>query len=131
VAGTLKGFSVTLKFDGRDVEFAENSTLQRSFSWPTAPSATAEAKAWTTVGGGKTYFGSSNGLWGVFQVFRDADKRELGSTQVQWSDYAVAGGGREKFDKPVMLEFVRSQGAAELLNPKFFEGLRCPGKAVQ
>jgi type VI secretion system protein ImpL len=128
--GPLNEFSVTLDFDGTRVEFTESSKRQREFTWPAASGETPGAKVRITFGRTPVPIASGTGPWGLFRVFRDADKRDLGATQVQWSYSDVPGGSREP-TPPVRFEFVGSQGVADLLNPEFFKGLGCPGKAVQ
>jgi hypothetical protein len=48
---------------------------------------------------------------------------------VEWTKGGV--GRLEPIQPPVRLEIAEFPGGVDVFNPKFFEGLRCPARAVQ
>ena len=62
----------------------------------------------------------------------DAEPRPLLSKTVEWK-YSQVGDGRKDLiePSPVRLEIVQFPGGADVFNPKFYDGLQCPAKAVQ
>jgi len=50
---------------------------------------------------------------------------------VQWSEIRGRGGAvAQRLNPPVKVELVEFPGGVDLLNPKFFETLHCPDRAV-
>ncbi len=121
---------IGLVLDG--TEMRPHVPIQRPFVWPAPPGATPGAVGTVEVGDFKTGFGDYQGPWGVFQLFQNADKRELGTRIVQWSEIRGRGGARtQSLDPPAKIEFREFPGGdVDLFNPKFFERLQCPKKAV-
>ena len=78
---------------------------------------------------GRAKFGADHPC--IFRVFGDAEPRDVGAKVVEWK-YTRSGLGRkEPIEPPVNLEIVAGPGEADVFNPKFWEGLRCPSAAVQ
>jgi len=64
-------------------------------------------------------------------LFENADDRPLGAKVVQWSEIRGRGGAvPQKINPPVKVEFVELPGGEDLFNPRFFDGLQCPKRAV-
>lgn len=126
----LEKTPLLLIFDGKRVEFTKESRIQKEFVWPAPAGAQAGADGRYNLPGGAG-FGARQGLWGVFHVFGGAEPRQLGVKAVEWRYTRGAGGERQEINPPVRLEFVEFPGGVDLLNPRFFEGLRCPARATQ
>jgi type VI protein secretion system component VasK len=109
------------------------TSLQKQFTWP-SPSGKGNAGV---VGRIKLEslsfpFASRGGTWGIFRVMGDAEPRPLGSKLVEWKHVRGGDGRLEEIQPaPVRLEIVEFPGGVDLWNPKFFEGLQCPARAVQ
>jgi type VI secretion system protein ImpL len=120
---------VRLVLDGTDLRSSE-SALQKTFYWPAQDDNKQGAEGTVDVRGGAG-FGKFVGLWGVFRLFQTADERVTGQKFVQWSVNRGGGGAQQqKIDPPAKVEFVRFPADVDLFNPRFFESLSCPGKAV-
>jgi type VI secretion system protein ImpL len=120
-----------LEVDGRP--YAWTSSLQKQFTWP-PPQGTKDlgAKAFIRTGPVAYPFASRAGLWAIFRIMGDAEPRPFPSRLVEWK-YGRGGEGlREPIQPaPVRLEIVNFPGGVDMFNPKFFEGLHCPPKAVE
>jgi len=120
---------IRLMLDGS--ELSSQNPLQKTFYWPAAAGATPGAVGTVEAGGFSTGFGRFDGLWGVFRLFQIADDRPLGNHQVIWSEIRGRGGAEaQKLNPPAKVEFVELPGGFDLFNPKFFEDLQCPKRAV-
>jgi type VI protein secretion system component VasK len=119
-----------LEIDG--APYLWTSPLQHSFAWPPAPN-TANPGASARIRGQFSYpFANRRGLWGIFRIMSDAEPRALLNKTVEWKFSQVGDGPKEPIDPgPVRLEFVQFPGGADVFNPKFYDGLQCPTKAVQ
>src|SRR5206468_9750074 len=109
------------------------SSLQKQFTWPSAPGSTDVGAVVRLKAGGLTFpVASRGGMWGIFKAMADAEPRPLGSRIVEWK-YVRGGDGRREAIQPapVRVEIVEFPGGADVFNPKFFEGLQCPTTAVQ
>jgi type VI secretion system protein ImpL len=127
VPGQTIGIRLTL--DGS--ELSSQNPLQKTFYWPAPAGATQGAVGTVEAGGLSTGFGRFDGLWGVFRLFQNADERPLGAHVVQWSEIRGRGGAEaQKINPPAKVEFVELPGDSDLFNPRFFEDLQCPKRAV-
>ncbi len=125
------GQSVTIRvlLDGE--EFTSANPLQKTFFWPAPAGARAGAEGTIEAGAFSSGFGRFDGIWGVFRLFQNADERPYGMRFVQWSEIRGRGGAvAQRLNPPVKVELVEFPGGVDLLNPKFFETLRCPDRAV-
>jgi type VI protein secretion system component VasK len=123
---------ISLKIDGQTHEFSQNAVIRKSFTWPAAPGVKTEAVGRSGTRGFTNGFSSHEGDWSVFQMFGDAEARELGQTSLEWKRTRGPSGRFEPIEPPVKLEFVGTfPGGADIFNPKFYEGFQCPAKAVQ
>jgi len=113
-------------------EFNSRNPLQKTFSWPATAGAKAGADGTVEAGGGfSTGFGKFDGIWGVFHLFQNADERAYGTKLVTWSEIRGRGGAAvQRLNPPVKIELVEFPGGVDLFNPKFFEALQCPARAV-
>jgi len=120
---------VQLVLDGQ--ELAPQESLQKTFYWPTAPGVPSGA-AGNVIGKDSSFgFGSFNDLWAVFRLFQNADERPLLKREVQWSQIRGRGGAAfQPINPPARIEVVEFPGGVDLFNPKFFDDLRCPGRAA-
>ena len=120
-----------LEIDGRPYQWT--GSIQHPFNWPPPPGTKnpgAVARLRTSTNG-VVPVASEGGTWGIFRVFGDAEPRDVGAKVVEWK-YTRSGLGRkEPIEPPVNLEIVAGPGEADVFNPKFWEGLRCPSAAVQ
>jgi type VI protein secretion system component VasK len=120
------GPAIRLKLDGP--EFTSREALRREFLWPGKES---RAEGWIDAGGTEIGFGAYPGLWGVFHLFENADPRTEGTHIVQWSESRGRGAAeRQPINPPVKIELHEFPGGVDIFNPKFFEALQCPKKAV-
>ncbi len=127
VPGQTIGIRLTL--DGS--ELSSQNPLQKTFYWPAPAGATQGAVGTVEAGGFSTGFGRFDGLWGVFKLFQNADPRPFGTHLVTWSEIRGRGGAEaQKLNPPAKVEFVEFPGGSDLFNPKFFEDLQCPRRAV-
>src|SRR5262249_4848470 len=118
-----------LEVDGQLQQFT--SALQKQFSWPAVPGTQPGAIARIRTGGVASAFLSHGGAWGVFRMMDDAENRSPEATLIEWK-YSKAGGGRDPIQPaPVRLEFPAFPNGNNVFHPTFFEGVRCPGSAVQ
>ena len=125
------GQSVTIRvlLDGE--EFTSANPLQKTFFWPAPAGARAGAEGTIEAGAFSSGFGRFDGIWGVFRLFQNADERPYGMRFVQWSEIRGRGGAvAQRLNPPVKVELVEFPGGVDLLNPKFFETLHCPDRAV-
>ena len=117
-----------LTIDGNE-PLKSTDVLQKTFYWPAATGARQGAEG--LFEGSPGGFGRYDGLWGVFHLFQNADDRPYGTKRVQWSE--IRGRGiavPQKLDPAPQVEFVAFPGDVDLFNPKFFESLQCPTRAV-
>lgn len=109
------------------------SSIQKQFTWP-LPAGSRNAGAIGRIKSGSLSFpfASRGGTWGIFRMMGDAEPRAIGGKTVEWK-YVRGGDGRleEIQPAPVRLEIVEFPGGMDLFNPRFFDGLQCPIKAVQ
>lgn len=120
-----------LEIDGH--VYAWTSSIQKQFTW-TAGSlgGTAGVVGRVRTGALSFPFASRGGSWAIFHVMDDAEPRPIGSKLVEWKHMRGGDGRVEEIQPaPVRLEIVDFPGGADLFNPKFFESLQCPVKAVQ
>ena len=121
---------VHLLLDGQDL--APQESFQKNFVWPAAVGATAGADANVVFDGGQTVgFGKFNDLWAVVRLFQNADERPLLQREIKWSFSRGQGGAAlQPMNPPPKIEVLEFPGGVDLFNPKFFEDLKCPGRAV-
>ncbi|MBV9403736.1 MAG: type VI secretion system membrane subunit TssM, partial [Acidobacteriaceae bacterium] len=128
---SYKDAVLELEIDGQ--VHAWTSSLQKQFRWPSAlPGSNTGVIGRIKMGSLSFPFTSRGGTWGIFRVMSDAEPRSLDSKLIEWK-YVRGGDGRleEIQPAPVRLEIVEFPGGADLFNPKFFQGLQCPAKAIQ
>jgi type VI secretion system protein ImpL len=124
-----QGIAIRVALDGD--EFNSRSPLQKTFYWPAPPGAKAGADGTVEAGAFSTGFGKFDGIWGVFRLFQNADERPFGTKVVTWSEIRGRGGAAaQKLSPPAKIEMVEFPGGVDLFNPKFFEALQCPTRAV-
>lgn len=122
------GSFLELQIDGRIYQL--NSALRKEFTWPPPESAKARAIAGLRAGLVFASFADRSGLWAVFRIMGDAEPRGLNSAMVEWRDSQV--GAKAPIEPaPVKVEIVQFPNSADVFNPKFYDGLQCPMKAVQ
>jgi type VI secretion system protein ImpL len=120
---------VLLVLDGTKIRSSESS-FQKEFHWPAQNGEKQGAEGLVDVQGGAG-FGKFDDFWGIFHLFQNADERAPRQTVVTWSENRGKGGAvLQKINPPARVEFVEFPGGVDLFNPKFFEALSCPGKAV-
>jgi type VI secretion system protein ImpL len=128
----VPGQSITIRLTLDGDEFNSRNALQKTFYWPAAAGAKAGADGTVEAGGGfSTGFGHFDGIWGVFKLFQNADERPNGKGVVQWSE--IRGRGNpvaQKISPAAKVELVELPGDVDLFNPRFFEALQCPTRAV-
>jgi type VI protein secretion system component VasK len=118
-----------LVIDGND-KFQSRDPIQKAFDWPAPPGARQGAAGLFDEGPGGG-FGQYDGLWGVFHLFQNADERPLMIPDVQWSEIrGLRGAIPQKLNQKPKVQFVKFPGGVDLFNPKFFESLQCPTRAV-
>jgi type VI secretion system protein ImpL len=127
----LNNWVLELELDGTSHRWDQN--LQKQFTWPAQPgSKTLDAIARIRLGQVAFPVASEGGLWAIFRIMADAEPRAVGSKLVEWKMLRGAHGRLEQIQPgPVQLEIVEFPGGVDIFNPKFFERLQCPGKAVQ
>jgi type VI secretion system protein ImpL len=118
---------VHLILDGQ--ELLPEEGLRKTFTWPgTTPGAEGNE---VFAGGGTAGFGKFDDPWAVFRLFQNADERPLLQREVKWSYSRGRGGAAlQPMNPPPKIEVVEFPGGVDLFNPKFFEDLKCPGRAV-
>jgi type VI protein secretion system component VasK len=118
---------VKLVLDGKEL----NPTLQTEFQWPGAGNPGAEGYVY--IGDTAFPFAKYSGMWGIFRLFQNAEERALGERNVRWTQVRGAGNAEaQKLPVPAVVQFVGElPGGADLFNPKFFDALRCPSRAVE
>lgn len=123
--------TLELEVDGRVHQWT--SSLQKQFIWP-APQGSKDVGAVVRIKAGALTFpvASQGGTWGIFRIIRDAEPRPLLSKLVEWKKVRGGDGRLEPIQPaPVRMEIVEFPGGVDVFNPKFFEGLHCPSKAVE
>jgi type VI protein secretion system component VasK len=123
----------TLELDVDGQPHLWTSSLQKQFVWPAPPgSRDIEVKGIIRTGSLSFPFTSRGGIWAIFRVMSDGEPRALSSRVVEWKHIRGGGGRMEEIQPaPVRLEFVEFPGGVDLFNPKFFNDLQCPIKALQ
>jgi type VI secretion system protein ImpL len=123
----------TLELDVDGQPHLWTSSLQKQFVWPAPPgSRNIEVKGIIRTGSLSFPFTSRGGIWAIFRVMSDGEPRALSSRVVEWKHIRGGGGRMEEIQPaPVRLEFVEFPGGVDLFNPKFFNDLQCPIKALQ
>ncbi|MGA8026475.1 MAG: type VI secretion system membrane subunit TssM [Bryobacteraceae bacterium] len=119
-----------LEIDGQ--AYPWTTSIQKAFTWPSPGTGKTGVIGRIKIGSVAFPFASRGGIWGIFRVMGDAEPRPLDSKLVEWK-YVRGGDGRMEpiTPAPVRLEIVDFPGGVDLFNPKFFQGLQCPIKAVQ
>jgi type VI secretion system protein ImpL len=131
VLRAVSGQSIAIRVALDGDEFNSRNPLQKTFYWPAPAGAKAGADGTVEAGAFSTGFGKFDGIWGVFRLFQNADERAYGTKVVTWSEIRGRGGAAvQKLNPPVKIELVEFPGGVDLFNPKFFEALQCPGRAV-
>jgi type VI protein secretion system component VasK len=127
VPGDAIGFK--LKLDGKELD--SQNALRSTFFWPAPPGTEGGAEGNIVIRGTPVGFGYfPKMMWGVFRFFQIADDRPLNSRDVQWSKNRGLSGEPQPLPAPVKVHFVEFAGEVDIFNPKFFETLQCPKKAV-
>ena len=127
----VPGQSITIRLTLDGDESNSRNPLQKTFYWPAPAGAKPGADGTVEAGGFTTGFGRFDGLWGVFRLFENADERPYGTRIVQWSEIRGRGGAvAQKLNPAAKVELVEFPGGVDLFNPKFFEALQCPARAV-
>ena len=128
---SYKDSILELEVDGRSHQWT--TSLQKQFAWPgTADPNSLGAVVRIRTGAVSVAVASRAGLWGIFRVIGDAEPRPVGSKVVEWKTVRGGDGRPEPIQPgPVKLEIVEFPGGVDLFNPKFLDGLRCPGTAVE
>jgi len=125
-----KDLIVELDVDGQRYEWT--TSLQKVFKWPASAGVNPGAVARIRNGALSVSFASRDGLWGIFRIIGDAEKRPLSSKTIEWKYTRGKDGRAEEIEPaPVRLEIVEFPGGADLFNPRFFDQLQCPGVAVR
>ena len=90
------------------------------------------ATAWLKTGVTKLNVASRDGIWGIFRIIGDAEPRAPGGRIVEWK-YSGGGKGHLQpiYPAPVEMEIVDFPGGVDVFNPQFYQGLKCPTRAVQ
>ena len=120
---------VKFEIDGT-VMNSKESSIQKTFDWPARAEAAPGASGSEIGGPIEVGFGKYSGLWGVFRLFQNADERPLNAPVVVWSKVFGPRGEAQPLTPPAKVEFVQFPGGMDLFNPRFFEPLKCPGKAI-
>ena len=121
---------IKLIIDGKELDSSKTS-MQQDFHWPGANPG-AEGFSGPRGVPFPSGFGSFAGeLWGLFRLFRNADYRALNTPIVTWSRIRGAeGGAPQPLAPPAKVEILEFPSDVDVFNPKFFEALHCPPKAV-
>jgi type VI secretion system protein ImpL len=123
--------TLELELDGRLYQWT--SSLQKQFTWP-APADAKILRATARIRSGSVAvgFASRGGLWGIFRIMGDAEPRALNSKLVEWKNSRGADGLLVPIQPaPVRLDIVEFPGGTDVFNPRFYQGLTCPDRAVQ
>jgi type VI secretion system protein ImpL len=127
----VPGQTITIRLTLDGDELNSRNPLQKTFYWPAAAGAKAGADGTVEAGTFSTGFGHFDGIWGVFKLFQNADERPNGTRVVQWSEIRGRGVAvPQKLNPPAKVELVELPGGVDLFNPRFFEALQCPARAV-
>jgi len=120
-----------LEIDGR--HYPWTNRLQKQFTWPPPQdSQSLGATAWIKGGALELNIASRPGIWGIFRIIGDAEHRALNSRIVEWRYSGGERGLRQPIHPaPVQMEIVDFPGGVDVFNPQFYDGLRCPARAVQ
>jgi len=120
-----------LELDGRPYPWT--TKVQKQFTWPPpSDSQSLGATAWIKGGAVATNIASRPGRWGIFRIIGDAEPRVLNGKIVEWKYSGGEKGLRQPIrPAPVHMEIVEFPGGVDVFNPQFYEGLRCPARAVQ
>ena len=119
-----------LEIDG--TPYLWTDALQKPFTWPSG-SNTPNAGAVARIRGTVSYaFDSHRGLWGIFRIIGDAEPRPLLGKTVEWKYSLLADGSKDLIRPgPVKIDIAQFPGGADVFNPRFYDGLQCPARAVQ
>jgi type VI secretion system protein ImpL len=119
---------VEFELDGSKQAF--DSVFQKQFTWPAAAGAKAGAVARIRTRSVAAAFVSHPGVWGVFRMMADAEARGSLVPMIEWKYSQVAE--RDLIQPaPVRMEFPEFPGGVDIFQPQFFDGLRCPARAVR
>lgn len=119
-----------LELDGKS--YLWENPLQKTLPWPGEPG--GEWKAVARISGGKVahQFDTHKGLWGIFRIMADAEPRPLLGKTVEWRYSIGPEGSKDPITPgPVRMVVVQFPGGTDVFNPLLYQGLTCPGKAVQ
>jgi len=120
-----------LEIDGKSYPWT--TKVQKQFTWPPpAGSQSLGATVWIKDGPLKLNIASRPGIWGIFRIIGDAEPRALNGKIVEWEYASGERGLRQAIHPaPVRLEIIEFPGGADVFSPQFYEGLKCPARAVQ
>jgi type VI protein secretion system component VasK len=122
---SASGPAIRLRLDG--VPFSSRDPIRKDLLWPGQES---RAEAWI-LGDVEVGFANYPGLWGVFKLFENADPRPEGTHIVQWSESRGRGTAEpQRISPPVKIDVHDFPGGVDIFNPRFFEALQCPKRAV-
>jgi type VI secretion system protein ImpL len=125
---SFKSSTVELEVDGQLHQWT--TVFQRAFNWPPAPGTDPGVVARIRTNGVAYAFTSHGGPWAIFRVIADAEPRAAGTTSVEWK-YSRTGERRDLIQPaPVRLQFPEFPNKVDIFHPQFFEGIRCPARAV-
>ena len=115
---------IEFRIDGVTVVWDQNRRLQQDFVWPAKQEGTRSIGS-TGSQNNRVPFIAGDGLWGVFKIFREAQRS---GKRVTWT--RASGGG--PLEPPVQVDFVGDlPGGVDIFDPSFFSELRCPTSAVR
>jgi len=120
-----------LEIDGKSYPWT--TKVQKQFTWPPpAGSQSLGATAWIKGGPLELNIASGPGIWGIFRIIGDAEPRALNGRIVEWTYSGGERGLRQPIHPaPVRMEIIEFPGGVDVFNPQFYEGLKCPARAVQ
>jgi len=127
----IEGYTGIIKvtLDGTELD-SSKTPIQKDFHWPGANPG-AEGFSGPRGFAFGTGFGNFPGdLWGVLRLFKNADDRPLNTAFVQWSKNKGLDGAPQPITPPAKIEIMEFPSDVDVFNPKFFEALHCPPKAV-
>lgn len=120
-----------LEIDGKPYPWTKK--IQKQFTWPPPPDQKPlGATAWIMTGTVGLNIASREGIWGIFRIIGDAEPRALNGRIVEWKYSGGERGLRQPIHPaPVQMEIVDFPGGIDVFNPQFYQGLKCPTRAVQ